>query len=120
MVGQSMGRALIVEDDALLITILNDLVEAMGFDVTSTGDAEDARRACNATTYNLVLADLKLNGDAHAGARLADEVTHRHAATRVVVVSGYPRPAELADDILFLQKPFTVAQLQRAIESFQR
>src|SRR3954469_835978 len=101
-----MGRALIVEDNATLNAILNDFVEEMGFSVTSARDLSDARRAFEVDDYNLVVADLKLDGDTRAGLKLADELARQHENTRVVLVSGYPKPEELAPDITFLRKPF--------------
>jgi DNA-binding NtrC family response regulator len=116
-VGQKIGRALIVEDNAILNGILNDIVEEMGFAVTAVDDIDEARHAIDDEEYNLLLADLKLNGDDRAGLKLAGEVSAHHAETRIVLVSGCPKPAELAPDIAFLRKPFTTAQLQRVIAS---
>jgi DNA-binding NtrC family response regulator len=119
-VGQKIGRALIVEDDAILNSILHDIVEEMGFSVRTASDVEEARHAIDDEEYNLLLADLKLEDDKRAGLKLAGEVSAHHADTRIILVSGYPQPAELAPDIAFLRKPFTTTQLQRAIGSSLR
>lgn len=115
--GQSMGRALIVEDDPMLQRLLAELVEEMGYSVTSTEDAEKARRAIHDREFQFLLTDLKLQGDRAAGLALANEIRTENAYMQIVIVSGYPMPDDLPPETLFLQKPFTILQLQSLIQA---
>lgn len=113
---QIIGSALVVEDNPLLISILDEMIQDLGFSVTTARDLVEAREAFGGCPFDLVLTDLSLRGDQRAGIELAREVCD-HSDTPVVVVSGYPRPQELESRIVFLRKPFTADQLQLVIAS---
>ncbi|WP_340313780.1 response regulator [Rhizorhabdus argentea] len=115
--GQSLGRALIVEDDPMLQRLLAELIEEMGYSVTSAEDAENARKAIHDREFQFLLTDLKLQNDQVAGLALATEIRTENADMRIVIVSGYPMPLDLPPETLFLQKPFTILQLQSLIGS---
>ncbi|WP_340318213.1 DNA-binding transcriptional response regulator [Rhizorhabdus argentea] len=110
--GQSIGRALIVEDNGILNHILDEMVQSFGFAVTTTLGLEEARKAVQDSDF-----DVSLRGDKVAGMTVIKEVGTHGVGTRIVVVSGYPKPEELDPNIIFLRKPFTVAQLQRVLAS---
>ena len=111
-----MGQALIVEDDPMLQRLLAELIEEMGYSVTSAEDAEKARRAIHDREFQFLLTDLKLQDDRVAGLVLANEIRTENAYMRIVIVSGYPMPDDLPPETLFLQKPFTISQLQNLIQ----
>ena len=113
--GTHAGRALIVEDNLLVNQLLGDMVQALGFDVTTAFSVDQARRALKETSFDCLLTDLNI-GDGPAGVMLASEAL-RCGASRVILMSGHPKPAELAEEVAFLSKPFTVRQLERAIEA---
>ncbi|RYE00513.1 MAG: response regulator [Sphingomonadales bacterium] len=114
--GQSIGHVLVVEDDLLLNNMFTNMVADMGFAVTTTDNADDARRALCEGNFRFVVTDLSLHGDRQSGMILAHDIIQRRSGARVVIVSGHPRPSGLNPCICFLQKPFTVAQLQGALE----
>ncbi|KRB79497.1 hypothetical protein ASE00_20400 [Sphingomonas sp. Root710] len=111
---QASGRALIVEDNVLLNCLLQEMVRALGFSVAGAATSAEARDAISRGGFDLMVADLNLDHGS-SGLSLAREAMLTNRAMRVVIASGLPAPAELEASIAFLQKPFTVGQLQSAI-----
>ena len=114
--GQALGRALIVEDNVLLNCLLQEMVQALGFSVAGSVTSAEAREAISRGGFDLMLTDLNLDHGS-SGLSLAREAMISNRALRVVIASGLPVPDELEGDIGFLQKPFTVGQLQSAIRA---
>jgi DNA-binding NtrC family response regulator len=112
--GNHPGAALIVEDNLLLNRLLGDMVRTLGFAVTAVCSVDQARRAMDEASFDCLVTDLNLDSEP-AGLLLAEEALG-HGASRVVLTSGHPMPATLADPIVFLAKPFTIDQLERAID----
>ena len=111
-----MAHALVVEDDLLLNRIFNDMVADMGYAVTAADNPDAARRALRDHDYQIVVTDLDLCGDSEGGLTLADEIRRQGLRALIVIVSGHPKPARLRPEICFLQKPFTMAQLQGVLD----
>lgn len=114
--GQSLGIALIVDDNPLFNLVLRDMLEDIGFlveAVTTKGEAQDALRS---RAIDFLLTDLNID-EQEAGLSIAREALKHNGQMRVIVASGNPRPAELEYHFQFLQKPFTSAQLENAIRA---
>lgn len=111
---QALGRALIVEDNALLNGLLQEMMRALGFSVAGAATSAEARAAISGGGFDFLLTDLNLD-HGNSGLSLAREALRANCGLRVVIASGEPVPAELEGTIGFLQKPFTVRQLQRVI-----
>ena len=114
--GQALGRALIVEDNVLLNCLLQEMVQALGFSVAGVATCAEAREAIHSGGFDVMLTDLNLDRGS-SGLTLAREAMLVNRDMRVVIASGLPVPAELERDIGYLQKPFTVGQLQRMIQA---
>lgn len=112
--GQAAGRILVVENDLMLNHMLRQMLEDLGFMVVTAMSADAARDAIDSSDLDVVLTDLAL-GPGPDGMAVAREALLKNAGLRVVIASGHPAPADLAQGIAFLQKPFTVTQLQRMI-----
>ena len=112
--GPIRGQALVVEDDLLLSCLLQDMLERIGFSVRTVNSAAEAQDVIRTSEIDFLLTDLPLDAQP-AGLAIAEQALRHNARMRVVVASGHPRPCELPGPVQFLQKPFTTAQLQRAI-----
>ncbi len=60
MTGSSLGFAVVVDDEPLICSIIAEILEAEGWNVTQTGDALSAITAVKATSASLVIADIDL------------------------------------------------------------
>jgi two-component system cell cycle sensor histidine kinase/response regulator CckA len=113
---------LVVEDEDPVRALAQRMLEQSGYTVLVARDGEDALRQAEdeAQRIDLVLTDVvmpKMNGN-----ELAQRLLARRSGLRVVFMSGY------TDDVIvrrglpetqtsFLQKPFSIRQLQAAIRN---
>ena len=104
---------LLVEDEALVRQVLTEMLQTQGYEVTSTGDPEEALTlSAGGGPYDLLITDLvmpKLDGY-----ELAAAIAARSPKLKVIFISGYATTdrRELAeDDVAFLQKPFAIGDL---------
>jgi hypothetical protein len=102
---QNASTLLVADSDTMVRSVVAYVLQAAGYTVFRAASLDEARRQAEAhpDAIDLLLVDAALASDG------GDE---RALARRVLYVSGYPRGASdegeaLADDVPFLQKPFT-------------
>lgn len=112
---------LLVEDDTAIRTNLRECLQQLGYTVFEAGDAQSAIKACEelAGGVDLMITDLVMAGK--NGHELAQEISDRYPQVRVLFMSGYTEDTAVRRDILlrgspFLQKPFSVADLAKAVQ----
>ncbi len=113
---------LIVEDEASIRSNLRDCLEQLGYRVLMAASGDAALRICDDLEgkLDLVITDLIMSGK--SGHELANELAERHPGVRVLFMSGYTENSATRRDILlkgglFLQKPFSVAELANAVHT---
>lgn len=84
-----MFRALIVDDDRVVLKTLKMLFEARHFDVSAVPSARDAISALATAAFDLVLTDMRMETDT-AG---FDVLRPAKTQPVVVILSAYPIPA---------------------------
>jgi len=116
-----VARALVVDDDPSIRTVLTDLCRAMGLEVEAAVDGVDALEKLRANGADVLLLDLampRLDGFGVLEA-LRDEAFDPDPAVIIVTSSadagGKIRGTELGA-LDFVEKPFRVADLRRRIE----
>ena len=113
---------LVVEDDDRLRALVVRMLESLGYEVQSTGSGEEALEHIEASTpFDVLLTDVVLPGGM-SGCDLGKKAAVRSSNTPVVYMSGYPEDAArghggIDRDSQFLQKPFRVVELARAIRT---
>jgi DNA-binding response OmpR family regulator len=113
-------KALVVEDDAILANVVDDMLRELGFvDIAHASSVEAALAALDKDQPHFVLLDANLRGaHAHPVARAL-----REAGVPVIVTTGYSPndlPPSLAAETI-LHKPFnTNALMQRIRDVLQR
>ena len=108
-------RVMIVEDDAIIAMLLEDILQGMGHTVCATVATEsDAVAASERCELDLMIVDATLRSGTGAGA-VATILSK--GFLRCVQMSGSEHGVgTLARDAVFVQKPFTDAELARAID----
>jgi len=103
---------LLVEDEEIVRRMARMILESHGYSVREAADVKDALRICfeNAESIDLMLTDVIMPG--MSGRVLAERIATLRPELPVVYMSGYTddaivRHGILAEDIFFLQKPFT-------------
>jgi two-component system, cell cycle sensor histidine kinase and response regulator CckA len=112
---------LVVEDDATIRSNVCECLQQLGYRVTQAESGSAAMAICEQLQgkIDLVLTDLVMAGK--SGHQLASELAERYPGIRILFMSGYSEDTAARRDILlrgspFLQKPFSVADLARAVQ----
>jgi DNA-binding response OmpR family regulator len=108
-------RVLVVDDDPLVLSLMEDLLESYGYEVTAADSAAVARAWLAAGTYDILLVDAPMvQLDC---LRLARDI--RATGTPVLMLpAGADFAARVKEAGLpFLTKPFSPAALRLAIGS---
>ena len=113
-------RLLVVEDEDGAREGLAELLTMLGYEVTAVGSGEEAGALPAESAPALLLTDLMLPGI--DGAALAAGLRDRWPGLRVVMMSGYTDDEAVRRGVEegaehFLQKPFDVAALARAVRA---
>jgi len=113
-------RVLVVEDEESARRALAEILTLLGFEVAAAASGEEAERLAAGEVFDLLLTDFVLPGI--DGGELARRLLARSPALRVVVMSGYAEDESMrhgvaAGTLRFLQKPFDVQALTRAIDA---
>ena len=113
-----MKTCLLIDDDALYLSVLKRSLERRGYRVETATNAAEAIAVANAQAPDFALVDLKLAED--SGLDLVGPLREAHAAMRIVLVTGYASVATAVEAIKrgadhYLAKPTTVDAILRAI-----
>jgi PAS domain S-box-containing protein len=113
---------LLVEDDATIRSNMRECLQQMGYCVVEADSGAAALEVCAslAGKIDLVLTDLVMAGK--GGHELAQDLAGLYPGTRVLFMSGYSEDSAARRDIFlkgspFLQKPFSVADLAKAVQN---
>jgi CheY-like chemotaxis protein len=112
-------KALIVEDVALIRMTTVDMMMELGFETLEAGNGTEALKMLEEDpSIDLLLTDLGLPG--MSGGQLSAAARALRPDLKIVIASGYS--AESASEGVppnanFLQKPFDLLQLRRAVEA---
>ena len=126
---------LIAEDNKFAARQYKIMLEQRGHTVTTTENGEECVKkyketlkktefdSLDETPFDLVLLDHKM--PKKTGARAAKEILAKKPKQKILFITGYQRWAledesdDLIDKIILLEKPFTLSQLERKINSFR-
>jgi PAS domain S-box-containing protein len=114
------GRVLVVEDEDGARLALEEILRALGFDVTVAASGEEGERLAAAAEFDVLLTDFVLPGI--DGGELARRLGARSPSLQVIVMSGHAENERMRSGIMsgtvrFLQKPFDMNTLARALRA---
>jgi len=108
------ARVLVVEDQPSIRRILTRILERDGHDVLIAGSAEEALTLAEQHPFDLLLTDVVMPGA--SGRELADQLRATRPDLPVLFTSGAEEGERLGDRAAFVQKPFKMEQLRRAVQ----
>ncbi len=118
-VGVVRGRALVVDDEALVRASTSDMLAELGYAVTEAASAETALALLAAgETVDLLVTDHLMPG--MTGVDLAREVRNLAPELPVLIVSGYAEAEDVAPDLPRLSKPFRQPELAASIAAITK
>ena len=113
---------LLVEDDATIRANIRECLQQLGYRILEADSGIAALEVCAEVEgkVDLVLTDLVMAGK--GGHELSRDLAELYPAVPVLFMSGYSEDSAARRDILlrgspFLQKPFSVADLAKAVQS---
>ncbi|MFN3353222.1 MAG: PAS domain S-box protein [Brevundimonas sp.] len=114
------GRVLLVEDDAAVSAVAEELLEELGYEVVCVDGPDAALGALTKDAFDIMLSDVVMPGSI-SGIELGRLVAERHPSVRIVLTSGYA--GEDADRALasapwpFLRKPYSADELRKVLQA---
>ncbi|MBC7794842.1 MAG: response regulator [Clostridia bacterium] len=123
IVEEETPRILVVDDEAVILDVLRDVLEYEGFHVGTASDGESAFRELGQEHYDIVLTDLKMPGV--DGLELMQRVGAEKLGVKTIMMTGFGT-VETAVDAMkkgafdYILKPFrpedVVRLLRRALD----
>jgi PAS domain S-box-containing protein len=114
----SKGWALVIDDEDLVRTMTTRLLESLGYQTLSAGNASEALAASrgHAGPIAVLLCDVTMPG--RDGPSIAEELLGERPDLKILFVSGYAASAQhnLPPGSLYLQKPFRRAELAAKLD----
>ncbi len=113
------ARILVVDDEANIRALIDEILSEEGYDVTTAADAKQARAARKEHEYDLVLLDIWMPDT--DGISLLKEWSDNGATGAVVMMSGHGTvdtavEATRLGAVDFIEKPVSLAKLLRTVE----
>jgi two-component system nitrogen regulation response regulator NtrX len=113
------ARILVVDDEANIRALIDEILSEEGYDVTTAADAKQARAARKEHEYDLILLDIWMPDT--DGISLLKEWSENGAAGAVVMMSGHGTvdtavEATRLGAVDFIEKPVSLAKLLRTVE----
>ena len=119
MIGKKNKKILVVDDEDGVREAVVEFLDAEGYFVESTDNAESAVEKLKSKSFDLAITDLKLPGC--DGIELSREIKNLAPKTSIIVITAYGNiPSALealrlgAED--YIQKPFTFQALSHTIQ----
>ncbi|MEA3000471.1 MAG: hypothetical protein QOK17_2304 [Sphingomonadales bacterium] len=112
------GRILVIDDDADVRSFLVDSLAGLGHDVAACESGEEGLERLRHWEADLALIDYAMP-NMH-GAEVARAARRARPDLPIVFITGYAESEQieaLGDDVQILRKPFTVGELEEAVEA---
>ena len=113
-------RILVVDDQESMRTLLQDMLEVIGYEVTLAESGDQALQLVESSDFDLVLSDLNMPG--MDGAALLKAIKASLPELPVVIITGYGTfhtekrvMKEGADG--YISKPCTLGKIEKTISS---
>ena len=114
-----VSEILVVEDDLAVLDGMTLLLEAFGFKVSKSENAEDALRMCYSNCPDLIIADYRLPGEMDGLVLINAVRDHHQERIPAILVTGDTAPDRIKSvdnaDVVVLHKPVEADVLENTI-----
>jgi DNA-binding response OmpR family regulator len=115
---ESLGRILLADDNETFLRSTSELLRAEGFECDAVRDAIEATRRLKEETYDVVVADIRMPGNAEL--EFIKSLPEIADGIQVILVTGYPTVESAVEShqspvAAYLVKPFEFDALKSAI-----
>ncbi|MBI2400976.1 MAG: response regulator, partial [Deltaproteobacteria bacterium] len=113
-------RALILDDEDIVLDLLADSLAGFGFEVDKCSSAEDALKRISDSCYNLIISDMKMPGLGGKGFYREVEKIDPGVLKKIIFISGDSMGAETQEFLEAvgnpsLKKPFSIDELSEVV-----
>jgi DNA-binding response OmpR family regulator len=115
-------RALVVDNEAIMLDLLEKILEKNGYNVTRAADGDQAIKVLNTNYFDLVITDLQMGRT--SGFEVIRTTKKKYPSTIAILMTGcspdsYKTEAFFhgADD--YLHKPFSFSDLLKRIQHLE-
>jgi CheY-like chemotaxis protein len=106
-------KALIIDDNSIVRHTIVTLVQELGFIAIGAPSAESARALLGNDEFDVLLCDENLGAGLTGTQFMSTDPASLPAI--LVLMSGEARPPGLPTNVRYLDKPFTITQLEEAL-----
>jgi DNA-binding NtrC family response regulator len=117
-----LKKILIVDDEVDILSNLSRFLKTSGIEVITTTRIEEAEYAIKNTSFDVVIADIRLTGVlGREGLELLPFIQEKSPGTKVIIMTGYGTPEieKEAYDLgasFYFDKPIDLHRLRAAVE----
>jgi len=116
------ARILVVDDEAYIRDLVRDTLRARRYETATAANGVEALDLLAREKFDIVVTDVVMPG--MAGLELVKAIRKSHPHIRVIVLTGYPRNADIGDFLLqgaddLLSKPFRANDLLEVIRKVE-
>jgi CheY-like chemotaxis protein len=105
---------LVVDDDPNVREIVSEYLQYRGYDVLQAADGSEALEILQGNpALRLIISDVRMRG--LNGLELAQRAAEDYPGIRIILISGYFQAQAIGPR--FLRKPFTMHQLEIAVQA---
>lgn len=108
------GSVLLADDDRAVREATAQMLCELGLSVEEVASGEEALERLAERSFDFLLTDHIMTG--MTGADLAEQVSERREAPKILIVSGYADLAQIPTAFARLAKPFDLAKLAAALQ----
>jgi DNA-binding response OmpR family regulator len=111
---KSLGKIIIADDEQTFLMATAQLLRNEGFDCDCVQDAAEALKKITDNQYNLIIADIKMQGNANL--ELIKYLSQIQNQISIILVTGYPSQQTAIESVslpvsAYLTKPIDFAEL---------
>ena len=117
-----MPRLLVVDDEESICFSMSEYFSLQGYKVDTACEMEEAEKLLGATSYKVVIQDLRLTmTNSHDGLEMIRLIREHNPQARIVVLTAYGS-AEIEDEArrrgadAFLRKPKPLSQVAQVVQ----
>lgn len=119
----SEKHILLVDDEKMILQVLQEFLEKIGYSCKATSNAFDALKALEINHFDLVISDIKM--EEMNGIELMKKAKERYSHLDFIMMTGHVSDYSYSDIISagatdFLVKPFNMTELKAKLERLER
>jgi len=117
------ARILVVDDEAYIRDLVRETLRARQYETATAANGVEALDRLRREKFDIVVTDVVMPG--MAGLDLVKQIKKAHPHVRVIVLTGFPRNADIGDFLLqgaddLLPKPFRANDLLAVIKKAEQ